>query len=598
MARRVVGLDIGTSAVRAVELSVGSGSPEMIAVGQVGLPRGAVVEGEIARSGAVVEALRRLWNEAGFGVRDVHVSLAGFRAITREMTMAAVPATELTGAVRYQAGELIPFPPEKTLVDAQVLGTLTGANGDHLERILVGAAHQDLVTGVVSALEEAKLVPVGVDLASSALVRATAAGREPSEEPEAVIAVGAGLTLVVIHRFGRPDFVRTIGSGGDAVTDAIASTLGLPKVDAEMAKRRSGVPPSQLEPAEARTMAAVEAAARPAVSDLVTEVRGSLEYYAGLPDRPTVERVTLTGGGAHLHGFPEELAHQLGRPTAWATSLAGVGTGALKLAPEQLRYLDGHSAVAVGTALAENGSGSAFDLVPPEVSARLRARRVKSRLAVGAAAVLALLLLGFAARFLQVHDAERSVASSQASITQLRSNLARYNNVVQANKAIADDQSRILPVVDSEVSWTTVLDQLSRQIPSSVVLTSLTGQIVQAPAPAPAPAPSKGGKAAPQAPAAPAGLPAPSAVVATLTVTATDPAYTGGADWITQMDASPAFRNVFITDLSRGAPSGSSGSAGSSASSGSGSTVTFSSTVDVTGAAHTTRLPRFQETVS
>ncbi len=81
-----------------------------------------------------------------------------------------------------------------------------------MRRVLVAAAHTDLVNGVIDTVEKAGLTVVGVDLISSALVRAIG-GHEESEQPEAIVSVGAGLTVVVVHQNGRPQFVRTIGIG-------------------------------------------------------------------------------------------------------------------------------------------------------------------------------------------------------------------------------------------------------------------------------------------------------------------------------------------------------------------------------------------------
>ena len=99
--------------------------------------------------------------------------------------------------------------------------------------MLVAAAHRDLVDGVVAAAEKAGLIVEGVDLVSSALVRALGDPSVAAERPEAIVSIGAGLTVVVVHQGGRPQFVRTIGTGGNAATAAVASALDLPLVDAE-----------------------------------------------------------------------------------------------------------------------------------------------------------------------------------------------------------------------------------------------------------------------------------------------------------------------------------------------------------------------------
>src|SRR5271167_3010320 len=129
MAQRIVGLDIGTSAVRAVELTVGDGRPVLEAYGQVGLPPGCVVDGEVRDNPQVVASLNRLWREGGFSVRRVHLGVAGLRAITREIDMPPVPPSELDDAVRFQADQVVPFPLDQTVLSSKVIAQYTDADG-------------------------------------------------------------------------------------------------------------------------------------------------------------------------------------------------------------------------------------------------------------------------------------------------------------------------------------------------------------------------------------------------------------------------------------------------------------------------------------
>ena len=167
------------------------------------------------------------------------VGIAGLRAITREIDLPFVPDDEVDSAVRFQSEEVIPFPPDQTLLSSQVLADYTNDEGAKMRRVLVAAAHVDLVNGVIDAVERAGLTVDGVDLISSALVRAIGGhdGEVPlpgqPEQPEAIVSIGAGLTVVVVHQGGRPQFVRTIGSGGNATTAAISASLDIPIVDAE-----------------------------------------------------------------------------------------------------------------------------------------------------------------------------------------------------------------------------------------------------------------------------------------------------------------------------------------------------------------------------
>ncbi len=582
MTKRVVGLDIGSSAVRAVELSLGSSRPALLAFGQVSLPRGAVVDGEVAETKAVSDAIRRLWKQGRFRQTRVHVSIAGLRAITRELDMPAVRSDEMDNAVRFQSNELIPFPPEQTVLSSQILEDFTGPNGEPMRRVLVAAAHQELLTKVVSAILNAGLFPINIDLASSALIRAVVGANyrplEVPDTPEAVVSIGAGITIVVVHKRGRPEFVRTIGQGGNAVTDTISSILGVPVPDAEVLKRRLGEPFPEL--------AQVEAATKEPTGALVNEIRGSLDYYASLPNHQPVSRVYLTGAGSILLGLRDRLQNQIGVPVVYASPLANLDLSSMDLDESEIALMDTVLATPVGTALPEVATNTKkFNLLPDEVGQRMREKTLRQRVILSAAGVVALMALGIGARMLQVHDTQHAINTDNQSIAQLNGQIARYDDVVRTRLAIKDAQTRILGVISDEVSWPAVIDQLSSNIPNNVYLTSLQGQTAQSSqSTSNTSSPSSGGssKSATTASSSTTTLPASNATLGSLTVNGTGPVFGGGAEWITQMNGSPVFANTFITSITRVGQT---------------DTVTFSSTLDVTGTAHSNRISNFSGSV-
>ncbi len=420
---QVVGLDIGTSAVRAAELEFGSGAPVLVAFGQVGLPPGAIVDGEVQDLSAVSDAIERLWQNGKFQSKTVVVGIAGLRAITRELDLPWVPDEDVDSAVRFQSEEVIPFPPDKTILSAQVLADNTAPDGTRTRRVLVAAAHRDLVDGVVAAAEKAGLIVEGVDLVSSALVRALGDPSVAAERPEAIVSIGAGLTVVVVHQHGRPQFVRTIGTGGNAATAAVAGALDLPLVDAEALKRRLGEASPQVQSAESAVQAAI--------AELVGEIRNSVQYFATLPGRVPIARVLLTGGGARLRGLVKELRAQVRIPVEHVSPLARLDLSRIDLDPEQAASIDPVLATPIGLALPEpNPSVKKFNLVPPEVTQRAFERNVARKTFVAAGVVALLLVAGSAFRFLEVHNAENGVSNLKSSVAQLNTQIPTFDKVV------------------------------------------------------------------------------------------------------------------------------------------------------------------------
>ena len=427
MAQLVVGLDIGTSAVRAAEIDISHSQPVLLTYGQVGLPPGSLVDGEIRDGSSVSEAIKKLWENGQFSTSTVIVGIAGLRAITRELDLPFVPDNEVDSAVRFQSEEVIPFPPDQTILSSQILADYTSPEGDKMRRVLVAAAHTDLVNGVIDTVEKAGLTVVGVDLISSALVRAIG-GHEESEQPEAIVSVGAGLTVVVVHQNGRPQFVRTIGSGGNATTAAISGALDIPLSDAEGMKRRLGEESAQLQTAQR--------AAQASMAELVGEIRNSIQYFASLPGRLPVSRVLVTGGGSSLYGLLPMLEDQIHLPVLPVSPLARLNTSKLDLTAAQMNEVGPVLATPIGLALAEpDKTVKKFNLLPPEVAKRTRMKKIQERTLVGCVGVVVLLLAFGAWKFLQVHNAQNNVDTLQSQITTLNAQVPKYDLVVAANNA-------------------------------------------------------------------------------------------------------------------------------------------------------------------
>ena len=472
MARLTVGLDIGTSAVRAAEIDTSKSTPVLMTYGQVGLPPGSLVDGEIRDATSVTEAIEKLWKNGQFSGSSVIVGIAGLRAITREIDLPYVPDDEVESAVRFQSEEVIPFPPDQTILSSQVLADYTNDEGAKMRRVLVAAAHVDLVNGVIEVVEKAGLTVEGVDLISSALVRSVGT-YDSSDQPEAIVSIGAGLTVVVVHQNGRPQFVRTIGSGGNATTAAISASLDIPIVDAETIKYKFGEDSTQIQ--------AAEQIAQAPMLELVDEIRNSIQYFASLPGRLPVSQVLVTGGGSELRGLVPMLESQVRIPVRAGSPMERLDATKLELSPEQTAEVGPVLASPIGLALPEPDKAvQKFNLLPPEVAAKARMKRIQDRTLVGSVAVLALLVLFGGWKFLQVHNEQNTVNGLQANIATLNAQVPKYDLVVAANDAYTKGLARRASVLNAAVDWPVALSNLISITPSGAQVQSFNGNQVVA----------------------------------------------------------------------------------------------------------------------
>ncbi|MCU1493071.1 MAG: type pilus assembly protein PilM [Acidimicrobiaceae bacterium] len=579
-----IGIEVSSASVRMAAMSVGKGRPRLLHFAEVKLPYGAVVDGVVVDRDAVRGAITSCIAEGKFkaslttGVLRARVSVAGLRAIIREIEMPPVPDAELDAAVRLQALDVVPFPVDRTLISARAIGPVegSGAGGSAARvRVLIAAAHRDLVEPVVDVVIEAGIVVEGVDLAASPLVRAFANLEGEEAGPEAVVAVGAELTTVVVHERGEPSFVRTIAGGGNTVTRAIAAALDLPFPDAESLKRRLGDPASasNLVPPEAI------AAARDGSTALLADIRSSVEYFSSRDGRSEVRRVVLTGGGAQLSGFLERLQQQMRAAVVAGDWLERIDTDRIEVDRDLLRAT---GAVVVGLTLPEPAGRKVLDLVPPETVVARRQRRVE-RWVVAAAVVTVLgLVVGGAIRYVQVHQAEIGVGSLDGEIAVLQGQIPHFDTVARQNAAISADQTLGQPLVSHEVDWPGVLAALVKYTPPKVGATGFSGTVsVPAAAATTTAATSAAAQASPS-------LPSPTSTLGTVSLSLSAPGFPSFKQWFDAMLGS----GRFVIDQYSGVTNGASVPGGAATSSGAG--ISFSAQLGITGATYTQRLGEFE----
>ena len=341
--RTAVGLDIGTSGVRAAELSYGRDGITLEKFGQVALPDGAVRDGEVTDRAAVADAVKTLWKGSGFRGKRVALGVANQHVVVRQVDLPWMPKAELTPALPLLVQEYLPMPVEDVVIDFHVTEELREHGSRQLRGLLVAASRQ-MVLSNVAAVESAGLRVTSVDLTSFAVLRST--GKQHGEvATEALLDIGSRVSNLVIHSAGVPRFVRILLMGGQDVTDAVAERLGVPAALAEGVKRGSAEELSEQEAELARS--AVELMQEV----FADEVRSSLDYYGAANPRFPVERILVSGGGSQLHGFAEKLEQVTRRPVADGDVLAGVRLGRTGLDEHQLAAIQPLAAVPVGLAL-------------------------------------------------------------------------------------------------------------------------------------------------------------------------------------------------------------------------------------------------------
>jgi type IV pilus assembly protein PilM len=567
MIGRVAGLDIGTSAVRAVELNLDSERPTMTAFGQVSLPRGAVVDGEIVDAAVVTEAIRRLWARGRFSVKQVRLGVSSQRVIVRQADLPAMTEAELRSAIHFEAQELIPIPIDEALLDFCILGPPPVLPGDDSAedarmKVLLVAAPREMVLEHVNSVQAAGLVVDAVDAVPLALFRAVPVFGTGSTGAEAIVSVGAGLTTVVVREAGVPRFMRVLNRGTEDITSGIAQSLGVELDVAEDFKRRSAGAGDVATAVRARTLI------HDGLLPLVEDIRGSLDFYLAQSDAEHIDRVILTGGGVRTPGLPERLAHVVNTDVEVADPLRWLKAGKTGLTQEELAEAAPLLVTPVGLALAGSSGalgGYQVSLLPVEILERRRQKKQATTAAMIAAAVAALLGLGWGWRAHQISSASQAANHAEAGVGLLQARVAAVNNTSGAKAQLRAQETTAVGILQTDVDWVRVIEQVTAELPPDVYLSSFAGTSNAA----------ASGSSSTSSSSSASSTAGGSPVVGSVTFAAVGSSQESVSAWLRQLAAIPALTNVWVANSAQGGTSSNS--------------VTFTSSASLTDGAYSGR---------
>ena len=250
--KAVVGLDIGSSAVKAVQLKPSGKQFRVAAFASEPVPADAIVDGAIIDADAVVATIKRLFEASkAFKTKEVCASLSGNTVIVKKITLPVMTEAELRDSIYWEAEQYIPFDIQDVNLDYQVLDPGTGPDSRGSMDVLLVAAKKEKIGDYTSVITRAGRIPVVVDVDAFALQNAFEANYG-FESSRVVVLLNAGASAININivQGDQSVFTRDISVGGNAYTEAVQKELSLSFDAAEQLKRGIPVDGATVEDAE------------------------------------------------------------------------------------------------------------------------------------------------------------------------------------------------------------------------------------------------------------------------------------------------------------------------------------------------------------
>ena len=347
-AKSLVGLDIGSSAVKAVELKPSGKGYRVTAFGSEPVPPDSIVDGAIIDGGAVADAIRRLFESRKIKTKDVAASLSGNAVIVKKITLPVMTEAELSESIYWEAEQYIPFDVQDVNLDYQVLETGEPGGGKGTMDVLLVAAKKEKIADYTGVIAQAGRQPVVVDVDAFALQNAYEVnyGIEPGM---VVVLLNAGASAVNINIINGDQsvFTRDISIGGNAYTEALQKELSLPFESADVLKRGGEVEGVSYEDARPVLRAVTE--------NVMLEIQKTFDFFKATAASDRIDRIMVSGGASRAEGFSELLTERLAAAVEALDPFKRVAFDSKKLGAGDPVDLAPTAAVAVGLALRRVG---------------------------------------------------------------------------------------------------------------------------------------------------------------------------------------------------------------------------------------------------
>jgi type IV pilus assembly protein PilM len=340
--KNLVGLDIGSSSVKAVELQKKAGKLELTSLGFENLQPDTIVDGQIMELNNVSNVIASIFSEHQIKTTRVAAGVSGHSVIVKNIVLPQMSEEELQESFSWHAEEHIPFDIADVNLDYHVTG-----NSSEALQVLLAACKSDKIANVKQAIQLAGKQPVVVDVDSFALQNCYEVNYQPRDgEVVALLNIGASTLNINIVNGTRSVFARDASVGGSQYTSLLQKELGLTFEQAEAVKRGYPLP----EGVEARPLQPIIET----VSDILAlEIRKTMDFYRATSERDeaAVQKMLVAGGGSKLPGLTNYLAKRFEVPVEVFDPFRQIQVDARKFDPDYMREIVPEMAIAVGLAL-------------------------------------------------------------------------------------------------------------------------------------------------------------------------------------------------------------------------------------------------------
>jgi type IV pilus assembly protein PilM len=339
--KNLVGVDIGASSIKVVQLKESRKKLQVVRYGFVPLPPQAIIDGHVMNSGAVVEALLKVFHDQKITQRDVAIGVYGQSVIVRKITVPMMTDEELEEQIQWEAEQHIPFDIKVMEIDYQVLRRRPEAA--QMDLLLVAAKREE-ISDFAAIARDAMLKPLVVDINAFTIQNIFEHQYGfPEDGTVALLNVGATVSSLNIVSGGISAFTREVANAGNSITEEIQKQCGVPFLQAEAYKCGGG--PTNIVPQQVHDII------QSACEGLAGEIQRSLDFFLATSGEAHISKIYVSGGSAYLAPLCQSIERRAGVSVEVINPLLKLGVDPKYVNEAEVRARAAQLVVALGLSL-------------------------------------------------------------------------------------------------------------------------------------------------------------------------------------------------------------------------------------------------------
>ncbi|OGL36095.1 hypothetical protein A3F38_02805 [Candidatus Saccharibacteria bacterium RIFCSPHIGHO2_12_FULL_48_21] len=331
------GLDIGTTAVRAVQLKGPGPNKALDRYGEVEIPGNTGMSDAKADMQKVIQTVSQLIKKAGISTKNVAVNLPSHRVLTTVIELDKMSPADLAKTIQYQAESFIPTPPAQSKIDWAIIGD--SPKDSHKMEVLLSSVPNEFAEMRLQMLESIGLNVIAFEPDSMALTRAIIP--TDTAAPQMVLDIGSNATDLVIASGGAPRLTRAIPTGTQTIIRSAINGLSIDPAQAQQFVFKFGLSKDKLD-------GQIYHAIIGTIDILMGEIEKSIKYFGGRYPNAQLDRIIVTGGASSLPELPLYIANRFGINVEIGNAWRNVTYPGDR--QNELLAVSNHFAVAVGLA--------------------------------------------------------------------------------------------------------------------------------------------------------------------------------------------------------------------------------------------------------